>query len=178
MLELATAVDPASFGLLTAVAQTDPGVDIDVSTGDGLFGGAIGSFATVLVVGAIMIALAPDYVERLMAAIAAEPVESFGYGIVSLFGLGLLILALVITIVGILVVLPLMLLAYLLWAIGAAIAYLAIADRLIGRTGSWLPALLVAATISGALALTGIGGLLSLCIGAAGFGAVIRDYAG
>ena len=162
--------------LLTA--QADPGVDIDIGTTDGLAGGAVGAFVTTLVVGAIMIALAPAYTERMMADVLEDPVGAFVYGIASLLALALLTVLLVVTIVGIVVAIPLVVVAYLVWAVGAAVGYLAIADRLVGRTDGWLKPLLVAAGINGALALTGIGGLVSICIGAAGFGVVLRDALG
>ncbi|WP_226481641.1 hypothetical protein [Natrinema amylolyticum] len=161
---------------VAAIAQADPGVNIDIGTTDGLLGGAIGAFLTTLVVGVILVAVAPDYTERMMADVLEEPVGTFAYGIVSLLAIGLLILLLVVTIIGILIAFPLFVLAYLVWAIGGAIAYLAIADRLVGRNDEWFKRLLVAAAMSGALALTGVGGILAVCIGAAGFGAVLRDY--
>ncbi|MBZ6493561.1 hypothetical protein [Natrinema longum] len=157
------------------IAQAAPGVDIDIGTTGGLLGGAIGAFLTTLVVGAILVAVGPEYTERMMGDVLEEPIGSFLYGIASLLGIGLLILLLLVTIVGIVVAIPLFLLAYLVWAIGGAIAYLAVADRLVGRNDEWLTQLLVAAAISGALAVTGVGGVLAICIGAAGFGAVLRD---
>lgn len=162
--------------LASLVAQTDPGVNVDIGTTNGLLGGAIGAFLSTLVVGAILVAVAPDFTERMMGDVLEDPVGTFAYGIISLLALGLVILLLVITIIGILFAIPLIFVAYLVWAIGAAIAYLAIADRLVGRNDGWLKPLLVAACLSGALAVTGIGGLLAVCIGAAGFGAILRTY--
>lgn len=46
-----------------------------------------------------------------------------------------------------------------------------------GHVVGWFAALVVAA-INGGLALTGIGGIVSFCVGAAGSGAVIRDWLG
>ena len=149
---------------------------LDISIGQGLAGSAIGAFATTLVVGAILIAIAPSYVETQLEAVRNEPIESFGYGIVILIGLIVVAFLLAISIIGLLFVIPLVLAAYLVWAVGATIAYLAIADRLVDRDGEWTKPLLVAAAINGALALTGIGGLLSVIIGATGFGAVVRSW--
>ncbi|PGF15009.1 hypothetical protein CP556_01935 [Natrinema sp. CBA1119] len=163
---------------VTLIVQTNPGVDIDIGTMNGLLGGAITAFLTTLVVGAILVAVVPEFTERMMGDMLEDPIGSFVYGIVSLLALGLLILLLFITIVGILVAVPLFFVVYLVWAIGGAIAYLAIADRLVDRDDGWLKPLLVAAGISGALTATGVGGLLSICIGAAGFGAVLRGYFG
>ncbi|ELY89614.1 hypothetical protein [Natrinema altunense] len=160
---------------VAVIMQVDPGTEIEIGTTDGLLGGALGAALTTLVVGAILIAIAPDYTDRMMDDALADPFGVFLYGIASLLGIGLLTLLLVVTIVGIVVAIPLFLLAYLVWAIGGAIAYLAIADRLVGRDDEWLTRLLVAAAISGALAVTGVGGILAICIGAAGFGAVLRN---
>lgn len=169
-----------SHALLTValIAQTNPGVDVDIGTTNGLLGGAITAFLTTLVVGAILVAVIPEYTERMMADVLEDPLGSFVYGIGSLLVIGLVIFLLVITIIGILVAFPLGLLAYLVWAIGAAIASLAIAERLVGREDGWLKPLVVGAAINGVLAMTGVGAILSVCIGAAGFGAVLRDYLG
>jgi hypothetical protein len=162
---------------ITGIAQAEPGVNVDIGTTNGLLGGAIGAFLTTLVVGAILVAVVPEYTERMMGDVLEEPVGTFVYGIFSLIAILLLTLLLAITIIGIVVAIPLALAAYLIWAVGGAIAYLAIADRLVGRNDDeWVKRLLVATALSGALALTGVGGILAICIGAAGFGAVLRDY--
>jgi hypothetical protein len=102
-------------------------------------------------------------------------VGAFVYRIVALLALVVVTVLLAITIIGLLVAVPLALVAYVVWAVGAAIAYLAIGDRLIGHDDGWLKPLLVGAGINGVLTLTGIGGLIAFCIGAAGFGAVLRN---
>jgi hypothetical protein len=149
---------------------------VDISLGQGPAGGAVGAFLTTLVVGAIAVAVFPERTEELMAALVEEPVDSLVYGLVVVVGLVLLTFLLVITIVGILVALPLLVVAYVLWAVGATVAYLAIADRLVGHDDGWLPALLVAAGLNGALTATGIGGFIGLAVGAAGFGAILKPY--
>jgi hypothetical protein len=127
-------------------------------------------------IGAILIAVVPEYTERIMGVVLDDPVGSFVYGILSLIGLSIVILLLVITVIGIFAAFPLIVVAYVVWAIGAAIAYLAIADRLVGHEDGWLKPLLVGAGINGLLMVTGIGVLLAICIGAAGFGAVLKAY--
>lgn len=153
------------------------GVDINVGTDPvgSVVGSAIGAFVTTLVVGAILVAVAPGYLERMMTVVREEPVGSFVYGLVALLAVVVVTVVLVVTIVGILLAIPFAILAALIWAVGAAVAYLAIADRLVGREDGWTKPLLVAAAINGGLTLTGIGGLVSFCIGAAGFGAVLKD---
>lgn len=158
--------------------QAGRGVDADVSLGQGVAGGAVSAFLTTLVLGAILVAVAPGYVERLLAAVSDEPLGSLLYGLVALLVLLVVSVVLVLTIVGILVVIPLVLVAYLIWAVGATIAFLAIAGRLVDRDDGWSKPLVVAALLNGALVLTGVGGLLSFLVGAAGFGAVLRDAVG
>jgi hypothetical protein len=160
---------------VAVVLQTEvPEWNVDITTSLG--GGAVGAFLTTLLVGGIMIALAPAYTERLMDRVREETVDSFIYGLFSLAALILLAVLLVLTIVGILVVIPLLLIAALIWAIGAAVAFLAIGERLVDSDDGWLKPLLVGALINGGLALTGIGGLISFAVGAAGFGALLRDW--
>ena len=113
-----------------------------------------------------------------MAEVLENPVGSFLYGVVCLVFLFLAILVLVITVIGIFVALPLLLLAYVVRAVGASIAFLAVGDRLVGHDDGWAKALLVGAAINGGLTVTGIGGVLSFAIGGAGFGAVLKQYLG
>jgi len=159
-------------------------VDIDVWTEGvrgiellaALAGSAVGAFLTTLAVGAVMIALLPDYTERMKTEIVANPVGSFLYGLASVVFLVLATIVLVLTIIGVLVALPLAIAAYLLWAVGSAIAYLAVGERLVGSDDGWLKPLALGAVINGALTLTGIGAIIAFCIGAAGFGAILRDW--
>jgi hypothetical protein len=165
---------PLFFGALSG-----PNVDIVVGNPlDGLVGGAVGSFLTTAAVGAILVAVAPEYTDRLTDRVVASPVDSFVYGLASLVFLLFATFLLVVTIVGILVAIPLALLSYLAWALGSTIAFLAIGDRLVGREDGWGKPLVVGAGISGALALTGVGALVSFGVGAAGFGAVLLDWLG
>ena len=97
-----------------------------------------------------------------------DPIDSFFYGLLALVALILLSFLLVLTIVGILAVIPLVIAAYLLWAVGSSIAFLAVGERIVDDEDWKLP-LLVGAAINGGLALTGIGGLLSFAVGAVGF---------
>lgn len=156
-----------------AVAQAEPAGNVPV--GESLAGSAVGAFFSTLVVAGILVTFVPAYVERMIAALTDDPLPSFVVGIVAFVALGVVIVILAITVVGLIVALPLLLVLWVLWAVGGSIAYLAIADRLVDRDDGWLLPVLVAAGISGVLALTGIGGIVSFGLGAAGFGAVLRD---
>ena len=110
-------------------------VEFDFTLGEGLAGGAVGTFLTTLIVGAIPVAVAPAHVEGMTETVLEEPV-------------------------------------------GSAIAFLAIAERLVDRGDDWLKPLLVAAAMNGGLALTGIGWIVGFAVGATGFGAVLHDRYG
>ena len=118
-------------GLLFALARVDlppefgQGPDIDLWVGVG--GGAIGAFATTLVVGTILVAVAPGLLDRTSQAVETTPVGSFVYGIVCLAFMILVTVVLVVTIVGILVAIPFVILAYLVWVVGATVAFTTIA---------------------------------------------------
>jgi hypothetical protein len=153
------------------------GNNIDLSL-ELLGGGALAAFLTTLVLAGILVALAPAYTRLRMRDVLDEPINSFIYGFVSIVAIGLLALLLVVTLVGVLVALPLLIVAVLVWEFGSAIAFLAIADRLIGDDDEWLTAVVLAAVFHGALSLTGVGWLVSFCLGAAGFGAVLQEQFG
>lgn len=163
---------PAVVGRVVLVTVEEPDINVEVT--EGLGSGALGAFLSTLVVGVLLMALVPEYTERMKQSVVDDPGQSFLYGVFFVLGLVLLIVALALTIVGILVVIPLAFLAYVLWAVGSAIAFLAIGERVV-ESEDWRLPLLVGALLNGGLALTGIGGLFSFLIGAAGFGAVVRD---
>lgn len=157
--------------VLQAGAPFDPvGVDPAVGLGSGAFG----TFLSTLVVGGLLLVLAPRWTRGRMRQVARTPLGSFVYGLVALVVAGLVIFLLFITIVGILVAVPLAIVLYLVWVVGAVIASLAIADRFVDVEDDRVLALLVAAALNGVLTLTGIGALVSFCIGAAGFGTLLR----
>ncbi len=146
---------------------------IDIVTG--LLSSAGSAFLTTLVVGAVLVAFAPDYTKRTIAAVRAAPVGAFLYGLVCLLFILLVTIVLAITIIGIILAIPFAILAAVIWAVGAALAALAVADRFVSIEDGWTKPLLLAAGLNGALARTGIGGLVAFCLGAVGFGAVFRD---
>lgn len=165
-------MDCITFLTINLAQVGQPG---DVPVGESLFGGAVGAFFSTLVVAAVLVTFVPGYVERMIAALTDDPVPSFAVGFAAFLALVVVIVVLFITIVGILLAVPLLLVLWVAWAVGSAIAYLAVAERIVDRDDGWGVPVLVAAAISGVLAITGIGGLIGFCVGAAGFGAVLRD---
>lgn len=163
--------------ILTVLLQMSPPVDpSDVGPTVGLGGGAFSSFASTLVIGAIMVVLAPDWTRSRMRDVLEDAIGSFVYGLVSLVFVILVVVVLTITIIGIPLAVLFGLLAGLIWAVGATIGFLAIADRLLGPREGWLVPLLLAGAMNGLLALIGIGWLISFPVGAVGFGTVLRNW--
>lgn len=155
---------------------SDSGFHLDVTLGEGIAGSASGAFFATLIVGAILIAIAPTFTRSMIDSVLDAPAQSLAYGLISLVALVVLIIALFLTITGILFIIPLVLVAVLVWAVGSAIGFLAIAKQIVGIEDGWAIPLLLAAALSGGAALTGIGGLISFLVGAAGFGAVLREW--
>lgn len=140
----------------------------------GLGSGAVGAFLSTFVVGAILLVLAPDWTRTHMRDLVEEPISAFVYGIVALVGLVVVTVVLAVTLIGIPIAILLAIVAYFVWVVGAVVGYLAIADRFVSVRDDWVVALLVAAALNGVLTLTGIGGIVSFCVGAAGFGTLLR----
>ena len=164
-----------AFAAVPSTGMTVPGSGLDVTVGQGVAGGAVGAFLTTLPVAAVLVAVRPAYVERMTDVVLDRPVGSFLSGLLLLLALFLAAFMLAITGIGLLLALPLLVVGYVVWAVGAAVAYLAIADRLVGHDDGWAKAVLVAAALNGALAATGVGALVALVVGAVGFGAVLGD---
>jgi hypothetical protein len=167
---------PAALAVRAQFALLQVDIDIDLDPGLGLVGGAVSAFLTTLIVGAILVAVAPEYTTDRMAAVVEDPVAAFLYGLAVFLLLILVVVVLVFTFVGIVVAVPLAVLGYVAWAVGSTVAFLAIVDRIVGREEGWTRPLVVAAALNGGLALTGVGGLVTFAVGAAGFGVVLEPY--
>jgi hypothetical protein len=103
------------------------------------FSCAISTFFRTLVGSVLLVASASDYTERMRGDIFEDSAGPFLYGIM------ILLFLLVISIIGILFVVPLVIITILIWAAASA------------------------------LALSGIGGLISPVLGALGFGTILED---
>jgi len=95
-----------------------PSVIARVTDGAGLaqrLGGAITRTALLFVFGAIFLALTPDRMQKLQAEIAARPMKSFALGIVGLLVAAVLMVAMVVTLIGV----PFAVIGAILAALGA-----------------------------------------------------------
>jgi len=156
--------------------QAGPNVSVDANPVANVLGGAVGAFLSTLLVGALLVAFVPEYLERMVGEVTEEPLSSLLWGVFNLLAVGVLAVLLVITVVGVVVAIPLLVVTWLAWAAGSAVAFLAVADRLVGHGDGWLKPLAVGAALNGLLSVTGVGGLVSFVVGAVGFGALVRDY--
>lgn len=135
---------------------------------------AAGGLVFTLVVGAIMLAAAPNYVDSIVEDIHEEPVASFAWGILALIVFVGAMVLLAITIVGIVLVIPLLLAFVVLAIVGNVLAFIAVCD---GFVDSRWVALVVAAIVTAVLNLIPIfGGIVSFVIGSLGLGAVVRRW--
>jgi hypothetical protein len=148
-------------------------VFVEIPADVGVLASAVWAFLTTLVVGALAVGIVPERTEAMMERLVAEPFEALMCGVAVVLLLLLVLFALVVTVLGVLVAYPLLVVAYCCWAVGATVAYLAVADRLVGHEDGWLRPLVLAAGLSGGLTATGVGGFLGLALGVVGFGAVL-----
>lgn len=152
---------------------------IDPVTGvAGLFGSGMSAFLLTVLLGGLALVVAPAYTERMVGSVGDDPAGCFVYGVATLVALVLLTIALVVTVLGVLLAIALVLLAVGLWGVGAAVAYTAIGDHLVGHEDGWFQPLVVGGAINGLLTMTGIGGIVAFIIGAVGFGALLRSLRG
>jgi hypothetical protein len=166
----------ATPAALAAVTRFIPDPLVEVPAELGVMSSVAGAVLTTLAVGAIAVALYSERTETLIDSLLAAPVESLLWGVALLVVLFVVHFALAVAVVDVFVAVPLALVAYGCWAVGATVAYLAVADRLVGHEDGWLRPLLLAGGLSGGLTATGVGGFLGLALGVVGFGAVLRPY--
>ena len=167
-------MDPLST--LALQVQVSPPTDPTPVAEFGIASRAAGTFFGTLIVGALLLALAPDYTEAIIETAEEDLGPSFLWGIgifVALIGVTLI---LVFTIVGILVALPLALVALLLYLVGSAIVFVAVGERLLDATdvdasrwGDLVVGALVAAVLA---AIPFLGGLANFVVNAVGIGAI------
>ena len=132
-----------------------------------------------LIVGALLVGLEPDYVERMTRRIREDTVVSFLWGIAIAIVLAVLSVVLVFTIVGILLALPLIILAVLLGAVGNVLVMITIGTLALERAdrrnlwGALVIGLVIAIVIG---LIPVVGPLFNFAVGMIGFGAVISDF--
>lgn len=135
---------------------------------------AIVGFVSTLFLGAILLALAPEFVDRGVDHIHDEGGACFGWGVLVLVAFVGVSVLLALTVIGIVLVIPLVLGFAAVAFVGNALGYLALFD---GVVDSRKAALVAGAFVAGASNLVPIlGGLVGFVVGSLGVGAIVRDY--
>jgi|AntRauMinimDraft_4_1070384.scaffolds.fasta_scaffold00253_30 hypothetical protein len=135
---------------------------------------ALVGFVSTLLLGGLLLALAPEFVDRGVERIHDEGVACFGWGVFVLVAFVGVSVLLAVTVVGIVLVIPLALGFFVVAVVGNALGYLALFD---GFVESRRVALVAGAVVAGVTNLIPIlGGLVGFVVGSLGVGAVVRDY--
>lgn len=135
---------------------------------------ATGGFFFTLIVGAIVLAAAPNYVDSIIEDIYDEPVASFAWGVLVLIVFVGSVILLAITIVGIILVIPLLLAFIVLAIVGNVLAFLAVCDGVVDSR--WVALVVAAAGVAIVNFIPVIGAIISFVIGSVGMGAVVRRW--
>lgn len=141
---------------------------------------AVGTFVGTLIVGALLIAIAPDYTEKIIDTIEDEPVTSFLWGLGIFIALIVVVVILVITLLGIIVAVPLIFLMILVSLVGGAIVFIYVGERLLDaanvETSRWghLVAGAFVATVLAAIPF--IGGVTNFIVNSVGVGAIVYRW--
>lgn len=148
-----------------------------------LFGSAAqigGRFVGTLLIGALLIAFAPDFTERIMDTAEDEPVTSFLWGFGIFLALIVVTVVLAITIVGIVLAIPLIIVMIVLNLIGSVIVFVLVGERLAAagdvdtsRWGHLVVGSIVAAVLA---AIPFIGGLVNFVVSTVGVGAIVYRW--
>ena len=133
---------------------------------------ALGGFVFTLVVGGLVLAVSPGYVDRVVGEVREDAFASLLWGIGALaLVLGLFFL-LVITVVGIVIAFPLLFVFLVLAVVGNALGYLALFDGAV--EDRWM-ALVAGAAVAGLVgAIPVLGDLISFVVGSVGVGAMLK----
>lgn len=141
---------------------------------------AAGTFIGTLIIGALLVALAPDYTEKVIDTIEDQPVPSFLWGLGIFVAFIVVIVVLVITLIGIVVAVPLVFLMIFVSLFGGALVFIYVGERLLeaanvetSRWGHLVAGALIAAVLA---ALPFIGGLTNFVVNTVGVGAIVYHW--
>lgn len=164
----AVAVGTLSLLALPAAAQQPP--DQVPTTGFSLWLDAVIGGVITLLIGGGFVALAPEYTERTTDRVLETPGETFLYGIGIFVAAIVVIFLLAITIVGFVLVIPLVIALVVVGELGYLAVGRSVAD-------DWGPVLLIAIAISAvASGVPYLGGLVGFVLGCLGMGAWYLEY--
>lgn len=161
------AVLPSVAAAQAVPDPSDPWVEL-------LAGEALGAVLGTLVIGGLLILLAPEYTETVTDRSLREPGTAFLWGLGLTFAVIVGSLVLALTVVGLLIAVPL-LLAFSLYALVASEVGFLAAGRLVSDDwGTAFPVALIVAAVAGGVPL--LGGLIAFVLSCIGIGAVAMEY--
>lgn len=135
---------------------------------------ATGSFLSTIIVGAIMLAASPNYVDSIIEDVLEEPVASFAWGILTLIVFVGTAFLLAITIIGIVLVIPLVILFVIVAIAGNVLAYLAVCDGFVDNR--WAALVVAALAVTVVSLIPAIGTIVGFVVGSVGTGAIVRRW--
>jgi len=160
------------------VAAAQRGADVGANNPDPMTQ-AVGGFLGTLVVGLLLVFAAPGYTDRVTGRARERPLASFGWGLgvfVAFIGTAIL---LAITVVGVVLLIPLVLVFLVVAIAGNALGYLALLETYppLGNLDSRAVPVVLAAVLAGVTSLVPVlGDVVGFVVGSVGIGAILLDW--
>lgn len=136
--------------------------------------GATASFVLTFAVGGILLATAPEYVDRIQDRIDDDPAKCLAWGLSVVLGFVAVSYVLALTLLGLVLAVPLVFVLWLLVVLGNALAFIAVVGTVV--ESKWLALLGGAATMFVLGLVPAIGLLVGLLIGLFGIGAIYAEH--
>lgn len=145
--------------------------------------GPIASFvaglAVNLVLGAIVVAVVPDYARAIVARIRSQPLESFVFGIGAYVAFFVAAVLLAITVIGIVVLIPGAIVLAVVGVVANLLAVVTVGAVVTGTSRDsslWTSLLAGSVVVSLLTAIPGVSGLVNFVLGTLGMGAIASRY--
>lgn len=163
-----------AFAGLTAAQSPSPGSEFGLGTGLAVRFGV--AFVVNLVLAGLLVAFGPRYARRSVREIRDDPGSAFVWGLLVGIGVPIVLVLLAITIVGLIVAIPGLIVLAVLGVVGTAVTIVWVGDSLTGgRDAAGGTAVVVgAATLAVAAAIPVLGNLIVTVLGCFGLGVVGR----
>jgi hypothetical protein len=164
---------PVSAGVAAAQVATQTAEPV----GAELLGRAVGSLVGTLVAGGAAVLVAPDYSADVVERVRRRPAGTVLVGVATLVGVVVATVALALTVVGVVVAIPGLVVFGVIAAVAGALGWVAVGRTLLGGTASLASGLLVGTVLSLLIGLVPIlGGLVAFLVSSAGLGAVVSRH--
>lgn len=161
------------FALLSAAPVVAQQPDVP-ETGFSILAEMVVAGLITLVIGGGWILLAEEYTIKTTDRIHNDPVETFLYGLAITIALIVVIIALAITIIGLLLAIPLLIVAAIGGLILAELGYLAVGRLVDDEWAIALAVAIIVAAFAGGVPI--LGGLVGFVVSCMAFGAVYLEY--